>query len=131
MSEVQTDRKIVVVTADAVEETGTISFKFMIDAKLHDKIDFVPQMWAWVRKAEAHEGHAMLINVFKGGSGIVMGGPLHEDGQREEFLQDCWNSVPSCTILMTTESFKWFKEAAPKYGMEFEHVHHEGYLKTS
>ena len=143
-------RKVVVVTADAVEDTGTISFKFMIDAKLHDLLDCVPQMWAWVWHP-SDDREAILINVFKGGSGMQVSGPLkqkHEPillGDRyqdarspeeiesagEKFIQEVWSSIPSCTILMTTTVHEWFKEAAAKYGLEYQHIHHEGFLKTS
>lgn len=132
---VDENRNIVVVTADAVEDTGTVSFKFMIDADIRSKIHQVPpQMWGWVWKPDPQHDDGLVINVFKGGSGISMSGPLNnetEGNYSESFFQEVWDSIPSCCILMTTTIFEWFKEAAKKYGLEFTHIHHEGFLKTS
>lgn len=149
MSETAEKRRFIVVTADAVEDTGRISYKFMIDADVYSRCTDVPGDWGRVwepQDRQDREKEVVLINVF-GSGGLVMGGPLREKpspnpfgdtrspeelkAAGDRFLGEFWNSIPSAVLLMTTDTFEWFREAAPTHGVEFEHIHHEGFLKTS
>ncbi len=127
------DRKIVVVTADCVEDTGIVSFKFMIDADLYKKMKVVPSNWGWLWKSDS-EGYS--INVF-GSKGLIMGGGwdfCENDVPKPNLTRwhkEMLDGIPSCAILMTQAVFEWWEPFAKEFGVEFTHVHHNGFLKTS
>lgn len=120
----ETKRRILVITGDFVESTGTISFKFMIDCKYPRPHD-MPHAWGYVWPDD--DGHQ--INVFKGGQGIQMGGGWSEDSD-DEWEKEMLDSVPSCTLLMSTDTLDWWKSLCAKHDVEFEHHHFDGGLKT-
>ncbi len=49
----------------------------------------------------------------------------------KKWIQKINDSLISCCLLMTAAVFEWWKGHAEKYGIEYEHVHHDGSLKTS
>jgi len=69
MEDTTKPRRILVISANRVGSTGTVSFKFMIDCKYPNRD--MPQDWGYVW-TERDGGHP--INVFNGKSGMIMGG---------------------------------------------------------
>ncbi len=120
------DRKILVITADFVESTGTISFRFMSDCRYPEMHD-MPRAWGHIW-SDGDKHHS--INIFKGGEGLQMGGGW-TDGDTEEWEKKVLADMPSCTLLMTTATFKWWEGLCATHGVEFEHHHFVGGLKTS
>ena len=107
------DRRILVITADAVKETGTVSFRFMIDADPERKLSPMPQKygWVWWRRDE----DSRSFNVFESGKGLVVGGGFagHDTPEWEKEQLD---AIPSCTLLMDIDVLPWWKELAGKHG---------------
>ena len=70
------------------------------------------------------------INVFEGGRGLLYGGgwTAEDDGDWEKEMLD---GVPSCTLLMSTGTFEWWRGLCARHGVDFEHHHFAGGLKTS
>jgi len=120
-----TKRRILVITADFVEPTGTVSFKFMVDCQ-YPEVHNMPRPFGFV--GSDHGDHP--INVFEGGRGLLMGGGW-TGSDTDEWAKEMLDGVPSCTLLMSTETLEWWKELCAKHGVEFEHHHFKGGLKTS
>ncbi len=118
------DRKILVITANFVEFTGTISFKFMIECK-YPVSDMPQQAWGFIWS----DGDGHPINVFNG-EGLQMGGGW-TSGDTEEWEKEMLDNVPSCTLLMATATFEWWEKLCAKHGVEFDRHHFDGGLKTS
>jgi hypothetical protein len=119
-------REILVITADAVKATGTVSFRFMIEADKDRKLHPMPQKYGYVWEDDG----AHSFNVFEGGSGLVVGGGWTEHDDFE-WAQKMFDALPSCTLLMDIDLLPWWTDATKKHGVEFKHHHHEGILKTS
>ncbi len=121
-------RKILVITADVVEFTGTVTYGFMLDCAPPDELARrMPQHFGVVNGGR-DGGHS--INVFKGGKGFLFGGGW-TDRDSDEHEKMMLDRVPSCTLLMTTATFEWWEGLCAKHGVEFELHHFVGGLRTS
>jgi len=124
----ETKRRILVITADFVEDTGTVSYGFMLDCEPPDELARrMPQAFGYIR---AVRDGGRPINVFEGGQGLLFGGGwIDGDGdEREKMMLD---KVPSCTLLMSAATFEWWEAMCARHGVEFEHHHFKGGLRTS
>jgi hypothetical protein len=121
-------REILVITADAVKETETVSFKFMIDADPKGNLRPMPQKYGYIWKRREDNSHS--FNVFEGGRGMVVGGGWTEH-DTFEWAQEMFDALPSCTLLMDIDLLPWWKEMAAKHCVEFRHHHVAGILRTS
>lgn len=138
-------RRIFVVSANRVYETGTISFMFMVKCGYPDRrTKPMPQNYGWIWTDRSDGGHP--INVFEGGKGLIMGGGWDaeidpEDYEPEERAEKVardkeWrksmiDAIPSCTLLMDKQTFEWWKKMCSEFQVEFEHYHFDGDLETS
>ena len=91
------NREILIITADAVKETGTISFKFMIDADLEGELEPMPQKYGYVWRTKNDDSCA--FNVFEGRKGLVAGGRWTKQDDFE-WEKKMFDALPSCTLLM-------------------------------
>ena len=119
-------REILLITADAVKDTGTVSFMFMIQADPERKLHPMPQKYGYVWRTNPG---CYSFNVFEGGKGLYGGGWTGEDSN--EWAQKMADALPSCTLLMDIDHLPWWKELAKKHGIVFGHHHFAGILKTS
>src|SRR3989338_6209707 len=127
MKRFRKERDIIIITADAVKDTGTISFMFMIHADPERKIHPMPQKYGYVWRTNPG---CYSFNVFEGGKGLyVDGGWTGEDSN--EWAQKMADAIPSCTLLMDIDHMPWWKELAEKHDIVFRHHHFAGILKTS
>jgi hypothetical protein len=121
------ERDILVITADAVKQTGEVSYSFMIEADPGWKLK-MPNLFGLVRNSDPRKIEPSF-NVFEGGKGLVAGGGW--SGDDFECHQKMFDAIPSCTLLMDIDLFPWWEEMARKHGVEFRHHHHPGILRTS
>jgi len=121
------DRKILVITADTVEFTGTVTYGFMLECDPPDELARrMPQQWGFV--GDDRGDHP--INVFRGGAGLVFGGGW-TDNDDAAWEKEMLDGVPSCTLLMTMSTFGWWEALCARHGVEFERHHFNGGLKAS
>jgi len=120
-------RDILVITADAVKETGIVSFKFMIDADPGRKLHPMPQLFGYVWRVD---DDSCFFNIFEGGKGLVVGGGFSpsDDPKWEREIID---AIPSCTLLMDIDLLPWWQELTKRNNLVFRHHHFAGILKTS
>ena len=119
-------REILLITAESVQDTGTVSFIFMTEASRETNLRPMPQKFGYVWSRE--EGF-YSFNVFGGGRLVVGGGWTSQDG--DDWEGAVFEALPSCTLLMDAKHLPWWKELTAKHGVEFRHHHHEGILTTS
>tara|TARA_Y100000310_G_C20638552_1_gene792564 strand:+ start:539 stop:1096 length:558 start_codon:yes stop_codon:yes gene_type:complete len=118
-------RRIVVVHCDGVAKGSTISFRFMFDAKIPPAQLMINNGWGliWMDK------DSYPINVIKGGS-LLMGGGWDKDSKSDEWDKSMLDAIPSCTLLMDSEVFKFWKALCEKHEVRYEAIYHEGLLKA-
>ncbi len=133
-------RRIIVVTADTVEDTGIVSFKFIFDADLYKRCGRPPNCFGWVWQTNnngAFPGPSYCVNVWENGHLNIGGGwdyiaKSDEEKEREKKIhRDLNDALPSCCLLMTSKIFEWWKGHAKEYEIVYEHIHHEGSLRTN
>lgn len=128
-TETSEERDILVITADAVKETGQISFMFMINADPDRKINPpMPDRYGYVWIDRRDGGHP--YNVFEGGKGLVVGGGF-QDGDKPEWEKEMLDNIPTCTLLMDIDLLPWWEELTARHGVKFRRHHVDGILKTS
>jgi len=120
-------RDILVITADAVKETGIISFKFMIDADPGRKLHLMPQLFGYVWRTD---NDSYSFNIFEGGKGLAVGGGFGPSNI-PEWEKRIIDAIPSCTLLMDIDLLPWWQELAKRNDLVFRHHHFTGILKTS
>ena len=123
------DNTIFITTADKIADTGTISFKFMVDAKPPDEMRnaMIKLPWGWVWAADYGYG----FNVFKSG-GLVVGGGWTPEHDTEEWAKEMIDGIPACSLLMTTAVFEWLKvNILEKFDRPYQRHHSEDILATS
>lgn len=121
-------RRILVITADAVKDTGTVSFMFMVEANRVKNLNPMPQKYGWVWWRRNDDAHS--FNVFEGGKGLVVGGGFARDDTLE-WEKEMLDALPSCTLLMDIDILPWWRRLTERHGLEFEYHHHVGILSTS
>lgn len=123
------DRKILVITANRVGDTGSISYKFMLDCKYLDfSRNRMPQMFGRLWRDRI----GYNLNVFEGGKGLVLGSGWNDSESFDsEFTKEKLDHIPDCTLLMDKKTFEWWKELCQKYGVQFEHYESPVDLFTS
>jgi len=122
----ETKRDILIITADAVKDTGLISFKFMFDADKERKVE-MPNNFGFIRKCNDEGEYS--FNVFGDGRLISGGGwTPHDSFEWQETMLD---AIPSCTLLMDIDLLPWWTELTKQHSVEFRHHHFNGILKTS
>ena len=122
---------IYIITADKVADTGTVSFKFLFDAELPEsmKLEAIRLPWGYVWVPDRRDP-SYSYNVWRSGNLIVGGGWTRHDD--EKWQREVLDALPSCTLLMTTEVFEWFKtNILDKFGRTYQRHHVEKILATS
>ncbi|MDP2599097.1 MAG: hypothetical protein Q8P49_04690 [Candidatus Liptonbacteria bacterium] len=128
----ETDREILLITADAVKETGKVSYMFMITADPEGKLHPMPQKWGFIRKDD--EGQ-LSFSVFEGGRGLVVAGGWgkQDDGVVPDatWEKELADALPSCTLLMDVDLLPWWEALAARNEIKFRRHHFTGILTTS
>lgn len=120
------DRRILVVTADAVEFTGSMTYGFMLACKY--PVFKMPRLFGHIEVDPKPGWHA--LRVFEGGKGCLLTGGFSPDAS-DEWERRILDGIPSCTLLMTVAAFAWWEVLCTKHGVELEHHHFAGALATS
>lgn len=122
-------RDLLIITADAVKNTGRVSYMFMIEADPDRKVSpRMPDLFGLIsynRERKSYE-----FNVFEGGKGLVVAGGCtpHDDQKWEKTVLD---ALPSCTLLMDVDILPWWEELTKRHNVEFRRHHFTGILKSS
>jgi hypothetical protein len=127
------DNTLYIFTADKVGDTGECSWKFLFDTKPQPprgEMDIICNLpFGWVAPTKRDE-RSHGFNVWRAGSGLVCGGGW-EEGGAEEWQRKMLDAIPSCALLMNTDTFEWLKEHIfDKYGRPFKHYPSEVPLMT-
>jgi len=105
------DKTIFCFTADKIGYTGKVSFKYLFDMKPGpDKkemavICHVPFGYLWIPEPR---DISYSFNIWQNGSMLVGGGFMPDD--LPEWKKELLSNIPSCSLLMTTAVFDWFRE---------------------
>jgi len=120
------DRRILVITADCVEDTGRVSFRFKGECEHPDGWRAMPKAFGHV--ASDRDG-SHSINVFEDGH-LAFGGGWSAEPD-EKWDGKVFADMPSCTLLMSAATFEWWETMCARHGVEFERHHFNGGLRTS
>lgn len=128
----QTKKHIIIVTADKVNDTGTISWKFIFDCEVdyprhRDKCN---GHWGQITDLLGcrHEKSSVCINIYKDGDFAFGWG---NDIVDEAWLLKLIQEMPSATLLMKKEYAEQMKAACEKANVDFDYIHFEGEVKTA
>lgn len=126
------DEKLLIVTADKIGDTGTVSFKFIFDSKMPRDlvVETYNKPYGYVWQPDLREP-IYAINVWESGRGVVLSGGW-SPGNTDDFERDMAESIPASTLLMRTEVFDWLeKTILTPHGITFKRFHAEHTLLTN
>ena len=144
-------KKLYVITATSIKETGSQSYIFMIDsdAPYYKEYGDISHLWGMVKLREKGENEVNPWKLARGEPGAI--GPDgikkwqifvgNADGQQffgsveespdEKGLQRLLAEIPDCTISMLREHFDRFQKACEAAGIKLGFFHFAGELATS
>jgi hypothetical protein len=121
--------KFAIVTADKINDTGKISFGFVIRSGIEPEeyYEFCEGRWAHLIDLLKDSRPSVTVNVFKDGD-LVFG--WGSDNVTPEWIEELLEKMPSCAILMKKEYAEIFKAKCEELGYEFHFHHYDGTLAT-
>jgi len=145
-------KRLYVITATDVQETGKMSFAFMF--KSESPFEEYADVSGKYGKVTLREKGELEVNPFKlargepgaigpdgklkwqvhvgsSGSGQVFTGHVNEGPPEEEGLQELLEGIPDCVLLMPRNLFDRFQTACKNTNIELGVHHFDGELSTS
>ena len=109
-TEITEELDLVIITADKIADTGTVSFRFMFDSKLPKNVlnKILGKPWGYVWRPDRREEESVAFNVWNSSHLVVGGGWSGYDTR--EWRKQMLDGLPSCVLLMTTEVFEWMRK---------------------
>jgi hypothetical protein len=87
--------------------------------------------WGYIWQPRMDEEKSYSFNVFKSGSGLMVGGGWTEH-DTPDWQKEMLDNLPSCVLLMRTEIFEWLeKHLLMPYNRKFTRHHVDKILATS
>lgn len=119
--------KLLIVTADEVIQTGTISYKFIFDSKLDfDKYLEYGDNYGFIWD-DGNEG--IGINILK--NSLLKFGWGSSKGLTKEWIEKLLNKIDPVTLLMSKEKSDLFVKTCEENNIEYFLHYHKGALHSS
>ena len=122
-------RRIVVVKCAGVAFEGTVSFRFMFDAKIPNDKLLLHDPWGMLKYDRDGDEESCSLSLFRGGQGLVYGGGFGK-GDEDDWVKRVLGELPSCTILAGPRAFEFWAAVCAKHGVEYEVHEYDGLLRA-
>lgn len=116
------DNTLYIFTADKVGETGTHSWKYIFDIEPRPD-DRIMRVICGV--PFGYVSRDLGFCVWEAERGLRVAGGFDEDSAAER-QKEMLDGIPSCSLLMTTETFEWLrKHVLERFERPYQRFHHE------